>query len=410
MKRLIAILLTLCLIVGLLPTTTLAASGDGLTAENPKTVPVEGMIIKNGTYHGISYKWLKDINPNKQNMYFSIVLPDTVTTILNDGFRDQWSLEKERAGAATLSGVNKPTDWAHYEVVSIDFSGATSLKEIGSQAAMYCSYLSGVLDLSNTKVETIKKNAFKGCTGLTGVVLPNTLQYLGSQEEQEHDGPAGSVFYGCSGLRFITTSEKYQQLDSDDIASFTDFTLPENLKMIGRQTFQNAFDPSLRLSVAIPESVETIGGQAFYNEDGKAMRFEQILVKRRSTASGDLDGYMAVAFKWNNVSNLYCVVIFADQQTYNEAQKRDHGLSHVNDNFTYPITVYFYDDTTRIETQEKLYRQSIQYTKDEQTGFWEANTNYELPKVKDQSVSWYMNGKKLTTNSIVTTELANTQN
>lgn len=410
MKRLLATLLTLCLIVGLLPTGALAVPGDGLTAENPKTVPVEGMIITNGTYYGISYEWLKGINPNKQPMYFSIVLPDTVTSVLNDGFRDQWSPEKEDAGAATLSGANKSTDWAPYEVVSIDFSGATNLKEIGSQAAMNCSYLSGVLDLSNTQVDTIKKSAFYGCTRLTGVVLPSTLQYLGTLTEMYNDGPAGSVFYGCSGLRFITTSEKYEQLNGNDIASFTDFTLPQYLKMIGRHTFQNAFDPSLRLSVAIPESVETIGSQAFYNEDRNAMRFEQILVKRRSTASGDLDGYMAGAFKWNNVSNLYCVVIFADEQTYNEAQKRDHGLSYVNDNFTYPMTVYFYDGTAKIDTQKKLFQQSIQYIKDEQTGFWEADTNYELPKVNSQSVNWYMNGNKLTTSSIVTTELANTQN
>ncbi len=407
MKRLLATLLTLCLIVGLLPTGALAVPGDGLTAENPKTVPVEGMIINNGTYYGISYDWFKSINSDKQPMYFSIVLPDTVTTILNDGFRDQWSPEKEDAGAATVSGANKSTDWAHYEVVSIDFSGATNLKEIGSQAAMNCSYLSGVLDLSNTKVTTIKKSAFYGCTRLTGVVLPNTLQYLGTLTEMYNDGPAGSVFYGCTGLRFITTSKKYQQLNGN-ISSFIDFTLPESLKMIGRQTFQNAFDPSLRLSVAIPESVETIGSQAFYNEDRNAMRFEQILVKRRSTASGDLDGYMAGAFKWNNVSNLYCVVIFADEQTYNEAQKRDHGLSYVNDNFTYPMTVYFYDGTAKIDTQEKLFQQSIQYTKDEQTGFWEADTNYELPKVNDRSVTWYMNGKQLTKNTLVTTNLATT--
>ena len=52
-KRLLAICLALCLIVGLLPTAVLAApegDGDGLTAENPMSVPVDRMVIKNGTY------------------------------------------------------------------------------------------------------------------------------------------------------------------------------------------------------------------------------------------------------------------------------------------------------------------------------------------------------------------------
>lgn len=154
MKRLLAICLSLCLILGLLPTAAFAApgaDGDGLTADNPMSVPADKMVIKNGTYYGISYEWLKGINPDKQTMYFSITLPATVTTVFDDGFRDAWNSQKESNGAATYYSGSQPTDWAPYYVVSIDFSEATNLTTINKQAAMSNGYLSGVLDLSNTK-------------------------------------------------------------------------------------------------------------------------------------------------------------------------------------------------------------------------------------------------------------------
>ena len=58
------------------------------------------------------------------------------------------------------------------------FSQATALTTIRYQAAMRCSTLSGVLDLSKTKITTLGRSAFSSCTGLTGVILPDTLEVL----------------------------------------------------------------------------------------------------------------------------------------------------------------------------------------------------------------------------------------
>lgn len=158
-RHLLSVLLVCAMVLSLLPVSVFATggSGSGLTANNPMVVPTEGMVIKNGTYYGISFEWLKSINPEKQTMNFSIVLPATVTIVFDDGFRDSWSSQKESNGVATYYSGSRPTDWAHYNVVAIDFSQATNLTTIKSQAAMKCSNLSGVLDLSETKVETIEK-------------------------------------------------------------------------------------------------------------------------------------------------------------------------------------------------------------------------------------------------------------
>lgn len=198
--------MALCLLTGLFPMAAQAApraDGDGLTAKNPMDVPADRMVIINGTYYGISFEWFEEINPDQQPMYFSITLPNTVTTVFDDGFRDSWSSGKENNGAATYYNGSRPTDWARYNVVSIDFSEATSLTKINKQAAMHNTYLSGTLDLSKTKIKTIEKSAFSGCTGLTGVVLPKTLEVLGAA-----DGSSGSVFNECTNLQFLCTADE----------------------------------------------------------------------------------------------------------------------------------------------------------------------------------------------------------
>ena len=186
-NRLFTIILMLFLSVGILSAAALAAptaGGTGLSPDDPMVVPADAMVINNNTYYGVSKTWFASVNPDKGTLYVALQIPDTVTTIANDAFRDNYTSDKAKYGAVTTNnGLGQCT------VAAIDFSQATALTTIRYQAAMRCSYLSGVLDLSHTKITTLGKSAFSGCTGLTGVVLPDTLEVLG-----EADGSAGSVF------------------------------------------------------------------------------------------------------------------------------------------------------------------------------------------------------------------------
>lgn len=339
-KRLLAICLALCLIVGLLPTTAMAApveDGDGLTAENPMSVPVGEMAIKNGTYYGIKKGWFQTVNPDKETMYFSISIPDSVTTVASDGFRDSYSSEKSRYGAVTYND-----DLGRYNVVALDFSKATELTVIKSQAAAGCA-LSGILDLSKTKIKTLEKSAFSGCTGLTGVILPQTLEVLGTS-----DGGSGSVFNGCTGLEFVRTAGGSETAD---------FELPSGLKVIGKDTFKDNFREGTELKVHIPESVEIIGSQAFYNE-----KFAQIYIDRQS----GYDGYDSGAFKYVGLLIL----------PNNEAYKGTGSFTRTTK--TYPVTLKFMNGSDLVDTQLKLYGQSIQYTQDG-NGIWYQDDAYTLP-------------------------------
>lgn len=374
-NRLFTIILMLFLSVGILSAAALAAptaGGKGLSPDDPMVVPADAMVINNNTYYGVSKTWFASVNPDKGTLYVALQIPDTVTTIANDAFRDNYTSDKAKYGAVTTNnGLGQCT------VAAIDFSQATALTTIRYQAAMRCSYLSGVLDLSHTKITTLGKSAFSGCTGLTGVILPDTLEVLG-----EADGSAGSVFNGCTGLQFVRTARS----DKDAV-----FELPSGLIKIGNQTFQNTFPKGANLKIQIPASVETIGSQAFSSNSA----FSQIYINRESGFSG----YNKDAFKANSSAD--CLVIFSDALAYMDFGNKPPTRA----TRTFPVRLDFTENGKVVWTDYKLFGQSIQYTRN-QNGIWEIDDDYVLPPISDSSTvpgydsGWRLReGKEILTNT-----------
>ena len=349
------------------------ATDTGLSADDPMELPFDAMVINGGSYYGVSKSWFEKVNPNKATMFFSITVPNNVSTVAANAFRDSYSSEKEKHGAVTSND-----NLGRYNVVAIDFSQAVSLTTIKSQAALRCS-LTGVLDLSNTKISTIEKSAFSGCNGLTGVVLPNTLRVLGAT-----DGSSGSVFNGCTGLQFVRTA-------GGDPGAI--FQLPDVLKVIGSQTFKNSFAKGADIKIKIPASVEIIGSEAFYSNSA----FSQIYIERQ----GGYEGYDSGAFKAKATGD--CLLIFPDSAAYKSAG------SYTRVTKTYPVTLDFINNSGPADSQLKLYGQSIQYTR-RGDGFWYIDSGYTLPETNEQGTvpgydaGWVIDGSDsvLTTSSKVT--------
>ena len=374
-NRLFTIILMLFLSVGILSAAALAAptaGGKGLSPDDPMVVPADAMVINNNTYYGVSKTWFASVNPDKGTLYVALQIPDTVTTIANDAFRDNYTSDKAKYGAVTTNnGLGQCT------VAAIDFSQATALTTIRYQAAMRCSYLSGVLDLSHTKITTLGKSAFSGCTGLTGVILPATLEFLGDSS----DG-SGSVFSGCTGLKFVRTAGG----DKDAV-----FELPSGLKKIGNQTFQSTFPKGANLKIQIPASVETIGSQAFSSNSA----FSQIYINRES----GLSGYNKDAFKANSSAD--CLVIFSNALAYLDFGNKPPTRA----TRTFPVRLDFTENGNVVRTDHKLFGQSIQYTLN-QNNIWEIDDDYVLPLISDSSTEpgydsgWRLpEGKEILTNT-----------
>ena len=219
--------------------------------------------------------------------------------------------------------------------------------------------------MSKTKIKTLEKSAFSGCTGLTGVILPQTLEVLGTS-----NGSSGSVFNGCTGLEFVRTAGGSETAD---------FELPSGLKVIGKQTFRNTFPSGSDLKIRIPASVEIVGSEAFYSNSA----FSQIYLNRESGYTQ----YDKGAFKANSTAD--CLLIFPNATAYVEFGTPTRATR------TFPATLNFMENGIVTETQIKLFGQSIQYTRN-QSGIWEIDEDYTLPDISNvETVPGYDAGWKL---------------
>lgn len=376
-KRLLALCLTLCLLVGLLPTVAFAApvpNGSGLTSDDPMVVPEEGMVIQGTVLKEISQSWLTKNKPSDgSTFYVKVVVSDSITE-LGDGY----------GGFRLGSGYS----------LQMDFSNATSLKKINSQAFLYATALQGILDLSNTKVETIEKSAFNGCTGLTGVIFPSTLKNLTTpgvfntvNGVVDPKDPVGSVFNGCTGLEFVRTAGGN---------SNTVFEFPSTLEVIGRQSFKGCTGLPENTTVVIPQSVTLVGSEAFYN----AGPITTVIV-----STSDASQYHGTAFKGSNYGLGKRLTVFKDSAAKNSYIST--GNTSYGNSLTYEFTLHYgQEGGTDVRTEPKLYGQAVNVCKAE-NGNWAVNADYEIPEAGSANVpigysgGWAYNNKLLTTTTVL---------
>ncbi len=138
------------------------------------------------------------------------------------------------------------------EIPSVVPSGENSYKvySIGDDAFRNCSKLTSITIPEG--VTSIGRYAFYNCSGLTSITLPSTLTSIGSY-----------AFSICSGLTSITLPST---LTSIEVAAFlmcrglTSITIPEGVTSIGPSTFQSC---SGLISITLPSTLTSIGQSAF---------------------------------------------------------------------------------------------------------------------------------------------------
>ena len=184
--------------------------------------------------------------------------------------------ETKPTGALNIpEKVTNPDNSAEYTVTSIgnyafrSCSGLTavtipnSVTSIGGSAFAYCTGLTSVT-IPNS-VTSIGKYTFEGCSGLTSITIPNSVTSI-----------SNAAFYDCSGLTEINVESANTKYSSENGVLFnknkttivrypagkaeTEYTIPNSVTSIGNSAFHGC---KKLTSVTIPNSVKTIDSYAF---------------------------------------------------------------------------------------------------------------------------------------------------
>ena len=327
----------------------------GLSAADPMMVSGEALAYDvNKGIVGFSQTWYNNLNLNGSTLYVALTVPAEINGQPVQKIAYQ-ALQYKHNGFRREPDVLKD-ELQKIKIVSVDFTQATNLTEIGQFAFDQRGELSGVLDLSNTKVTVIGAGSFRG-SSLSGAILPDGLRELG-----DVDSGAG-VFAQCTSLNYV---RKASARDSGAAV-----VLPEGLTTIGKQCFRYSFPKGCRVEITIPASVSTIGAEAFNATGGNSGEICQLKIMRTS----DFSGYDKYAFQ----SKTVYPAIYSSMSAYQEAKKSNIRDGNGSATMTFLTDVHFIYNGTELETQQKLYNFALYYEKDAQ-GFWcDHSDSFRLP-------------------------------
>ncbi len=131
-----------------------------------------------------------------------------------------------------------------------------SLTKIGDYAFSGCSALTGELVIPDGVV-TLGASAFTGCSGVTSVIIGSGVETIGD-----------SAFQFCENLTSVTFGENVVSIGGTAFASTNlegDLIIPDKVTTIGDWAFSGC---SHLTSLTLGTSVETIGGSAFSSCSG----------------------------------------------------------------------------------------------------------------------------------------------
>ncbi len=181
-----------------------------------------------------------------------------------NGSNVTWSFDTE-TGKLTITGAGEMDNYDYYNEVKAPWSSYQSsiksviiesgITNIGSNAFFYCDSLTSV-NLPNT-ITSIGNYAFQGCSSLTSVTfLPIGVTRIGK-----------AAFAQCNSLTSIIIPDSVTSIEESAFSfcsSLTSISIPDSVKSIEKNTF--SFCESMT-SIFIPDSVTSFSDHVFVNCD-----------------------------------------------------------------------------------------------------------------------------------------------
>ena len=186
-------------------------------------------------------------------------------------------------------------------------------------------------------IEIIENSAFKECTALEEVILPDTLRRIGINTAISGVGafsntnlktiilPQNVNFLGpysfefCSNLRKVKLSDKITTIHNSTFSncrSLSDIKLPASLLRIEENAFCNC---KVLRSVHIPMGTRQIGRQAFYNTSLAEIYIPPTVTKIGEESKGYILGDSVFGYNTQNLT-IYCA---AGSEAMNYARKNN---------------------------------------------------------------------------------------
>ena len=177
-----------------------------------------------------------------------------------------------------------------------------------------CSHVNGSLTLPNS-LTVIEDYAFRDCTGLTSVNIPQNVIYLGrafyectSLQSVNYNATncifTTRPFYGCTSLTTIIFGNNVIRIPSylcENITSINSISLPNSLTRIDTAAFYHC--SGITGELVIPNNVKYIGSSAFSGCSGITSLTIGISVESIEGSFNGMTGLNTVNYNANNCAN-----------------------------------------------------------------------------------------------------------
>ena len=254
-KRILSILLTLCMVLMLVPATAFAMTyGDFEYSVNENNeVTIDRFNNTTATSVDIPasignypVKYIGYIAFSDRTNLTSITIPNSIISIGERAFNSCRNLENITIPEGVIS-IGKRAFTCCYSLESITISN--TVKSIGEAAFDCCKSLKSIT-IPNS-VTSIEDHAFYK-SGLESITIPNSVTSIGT-----------GVFLECTSLKSITIPSSVTSIGESAFwkcTSLKSITIPSNVTSIGIKAF---YQSGLE-SITIPSSVTSIGMGAFW--------------------------------------------------------------------------------------------------------------------------------------------------